>query len=89
MSCLRCQDLERALETRQSQYSEVLASTYFWVSREFAAYLSVELERAKNELEEHRLVCVSVVKEPAALWCVARPRFAQEQLRGSWSETAV
>jgi hypothetical protein len=89
MSCLRCQDLERALEVRQSEYSAALASPYFRVSRKFAAYFNVELERAKNELEEHRLVCVSAIKQPAALSAVARPRFAQEELRGVWTETAA
>ena len=88
MSCLRCQDLERALEVRQSEYSAALTSPYFRVSRKFAAYFNVELERAKNELEEHRLVCVSA-KQPAALSAVARPRFAQEKLQGVWTETAA
>lgn len=89
MSCLRCLDLERALDVWRSEYSEALASPYFRVSRKFAAYLSVELERAKNELEEHRLACVSAVKQPANLSAAACPRFAQEELRGVWTETAA
>lgn len=63
MSCLRCQDLERALEIRQREYIEALASPYYRFSRKFAAYRSVELERAKNELEEHRSVCASVLEQ--------------------------
>jgi len=89
MSCLRCQELERALDVRRSEYSEALASPYFRVSRKFAAYLSVELERAKNELEEHRLACVSAVKQPAALSAAVRPRSAQEELWGVSTETAA
>ncbi len=89
MSCLRCRDLERALKDRQGEFSEALASAYFRVSRKYAAYLSVELEREKSELEEHRLVCVSAIKQPAALSTVARPRFAQEELRGTWTENAA
>jgi hypothetical protein len=89
MSCLRCEDLERALEVRRSKYCEALASPYLRVSRKFAAYLSVELERAKNELEEHRLACVFAVKQPAALSAAACPRLAQEELRDVWIETAA
>jgi hypothetical protein len=89
MSCLRCQNLERALEIRQREYIEALASVYCRVSRKFAAYTSVELERARNELEEHRSVCVSARKQPAALVAVAMPRFAQEELRSDCAETAA
>lgn len=89
MSCLHCQNLERALEVRRNNYCEALASPYLRVSRKFAAYLSVELERAKNELEEHRLTCVSAVKQPACLSAAASPRPAQGELRGSWIETAA
>lgn len=89
MSCLRCQDLERAVEVKQREYSESLASAYYRISRKFAAYASVELERARNELEEHRLVCVSVVGQPAALAEVVRPRFTRQKLRGDWTKTAA
>ena len=89
MRCARCQNLEQALEIRQSEYNEALASTYFRVSRKFAAYISVELERARNELEEHRSVCVSAVKQPAASVELARPRFAPRELRGDYTLTAA
>lgn len=89
MSCLRCQDLERAIEVKQREYSEALASAYYRVSRRFAAYASVELERARNELEEHRWVCVSAVKQHAALATIVRPRFVQERPQGNWTETAA
>ena len=89
MSCLRCEDLGRALKVRQSEYNEALTSTYFRVSRKYAAYLSVELERAKSELEEHRSICVSPLKQPAVLVAVASPRFAQEEPRSDCTETAA
>lgn len=89
MSCIRCQDLERALDVKGSEYSEALTSPYFRVSRKFAAYLSVELERARNELAEHRLICTSAVKQPAVFPAAARPRFAQEEPRGVLTETAA
>jgi len=81
MSCPRCQDLELALEVRRSEYDEALASAYFRVNRKIAAYLSVELERARNELEEHRLVCVSEVKRPDAFSSVSPHRFTHEEIQ--------
>jgi hypothetical protein len=82
MSCLSCQNLERALEVRQSEYIEAIASPYYRFSRKFAAYRSVELERAKNELEEHRSVCVSVLEQPTASVNVTLPRVARKEPRG-------
>jgi len=37
------------------------------VSTKLAAYKNVDMERAKNELEEHQLVCASAVKVSALL----------------------
>jgi len=89
MGCPRCRDLERALDVRRSEYAEALASPYFQVSRKFAAYFRVELERAKNELEEHRWVCVTAANPPAAFPAAARPRLAQEEPRYVWTKTAA
>jgi hypothetical protein len=89
MRCARCQNLEQALEIRQSEFNEALASAYFRVSRKFAAYVSVELGRARNELEEHRSVCVSAVKQSAASVELARPRFAPDELRGDCTTGAA
>jgi hypothetical protein len=81
MRCLRCQNLERALEIREREYNEALDSAYYRVSTKFAAYVSVELEHARNELEEHRSVCVSAARQPAFSMAGAPPRFAPEELR--------
>jgi hypothetical protein len=59
MKCERCQELEQAVQAMQGDYGEALASAFYRVNRKFAAYKSVELERARNELDEHRLVCGS------------------------------
>jgi hypothetical protein len=89
MRCLRCQNLERALEIRQSEYNEALDSAYFRVSTKFAAYVSVELERARNELQDHRSVCASAVKQPVFSAAVALPRFAPEELRDECAAAAA
>jgi len=88
MSCVRCRDLERALEVRQTEYSDALASAYYRISRKFAAYVSVELERARNELEEHRSICNFAIRQPVALVAHALPRFAEKQL-GDRTKTAA
>lgn len=60
MNCSICKDLERTLESRRSQYIAARSAAYYRVSTELAAYKNVDMERAKSDLEEHRLVCVSV-----------------------------
>jgi len=90
MSCVRCQNLERAIEALQSEYSEALDSSCYQVCRRFAASLRVELENAKDELKEHRFVCTSAVAHPMPSGAVALSRFArQEVLRGDHVQTAA
>ena len=67
MVCLTCRDLNRAFETRRSEYIEARCSAYFRVSRKIAARKNVDMERAKSDLEEHRRVCASAVKESPLL----------------------
>ena len=62
MGCSICKDLERALESRRSKYIEARSAAYYRVSRELAARKNVDMERAKSDLEEHRLACVSTAK---------------------------
>ena len=60
MNCLICQDLERAYEAAFSEYVEARSSAWFSVSSDVAAHRNVDMERTRYDLEEHRLVCVSV-----------------------------
>jgi Zn-dependent peptidase ImmA (M78 family) len=62
MNCLVCKDLKRALESRRSKYIEARSAAYYRVSTELAAYKNVDMERAKSDLEEHQLVCVTAAK---------------------------
>jgi hypothetical protein len=59
MDCLICKDLERTLKSRRSAYREARAAAYYRVSTELAARKNVDMERAKSDLEEHQLVCLS------------------------------
>ena len=72
MECLVCKDLERAFESRRGKYIEARFSVFYRVSTELAAHKNVDMERAKSDLEEHRLVCVSaagVRRRRAAAGC--------------------
>jgi hypothetical protein len=62
MGCPICRGLMRAYERWLSEYAEARSSASYGVSTRFAAFKNVEMERAKSDLEEHRLVCVSVVR---------------------------
>ena len=59
MDCMICKDLQRAFESSHSAYTDACSAAYYRVSTELAAYKNVEMERARTNLEEHQLVCVS------------------------------
>jgi hypothetical protein len=59
MACLTCRNLERAYEAEISEYAEARASVCYRLSSALAAQKNVDMERARYELEEHRLVCAS------------------------------
>ncbi len=67
MDCLLCRSLEQAYEVERGEYVEARSSASFRVCTELAAQKNVELERARAELEEHRLICVSAVRTLALL----------------------
>ncbi len=57
MDCLVCKDLERVFASRWSKYIEARSAAFYRVSTELAAKNNVDMERARNDLEEHRVVC--------------------------------
>jgi len=67
MDCLICKDLTSAFEAGLSEYIEARSSACYLVSKRFAAKKNVDMERARYELEEHRLLCVSAVRVLAFL----------------------
>jgi hypothetical protein len=67
MRCALCLNLESAFEARRKEFIEASSLAYFRVSKKFAAYMNVEMERALIELEEHRSVCRSAINESARL----------------------
>jgi len=66
MGCSICESLERTYEDRLSEYREARSSAGYQVSTKLAAHKNVEMERARYELEEHRLVCAAANRVPLA-----------------------
>jgi hypothetical protein len=66
MQCLKCKNLEEAFDSRLSKYVEACSAAYYRVSTELAAMKNVDMERARYDLEEHQLTCLSR-RHPAVL----------------------
>ena len=80
MDCIKCRHLGHAFECKLSEYIEALASSYYRVSTKLAAHKNVDMERSRNNLEEHQLVCVSVLAGQAAFGPRSR-RFAMVEAK--------
>jgi hypothetical protein len=62
MNCLECKNLEEAFESRVGQYIAACSTAFYSVSTELAAKKNVDMERARENLENHRFVCVSAAE---------------------------
>jgi hypothetical protein len=62
VDCLKCKNLEQAFESGLSKYIEARSAAYYRVSTELAAHMNVDMERARNNMEEHQLACVSAAE---------------------------
>jgi hypothetical protein len=83
MSCLICRYLENVLESRRSEYIEVRSSACYRVCTKPAAFMNVDMERAKEELEEHKSLCASAARELVLVPATALLRITPEiALRG-------
>src|ERR1039458_2315235 len=56
MDCPICRDLKRTYEAGFREYIEARSSACFRACTRLAARKNVEMERARDEVEEHRLV---------------------------------
>jgi hypothetical protein len=68
MDCLKCVHLEQVFESRLSGYSEARSSAFYQVSTELAAKKKVDMERARNDMQEHQLICSSRDTEPGEVF---------------------
>jgi len=55
MDCLECKKLEDAFKSKLGLYIEARSAAYYRVSTELAAKKNVDMERARNNMKEHRL----------------------------------
>ncbi len=62
MSCPICGDLQRDYENKLSEYIAARSSASYGLSTKLAAQKNVEMERARYELEEHRIVCAPALR---------------------------
>jgi hypothetical protein len=60
MDCLECKSLEAAFRSMLGLYVEARSAAYFQVSTELAAKKNDDMERARNNLEEHQSLCASI-----------------------------
>ena len=66
VDCLECAQLDRALELTLASYRAARSAAFYQVCTDIAAKREVDMERAKNDLQEHRLVCPFVMRAKAA-----------------------
>ena len=65
MHCQVCENLKLALKARTREYVEASSDAYSRATNRFAAYVNVEMERARTELQEHRMVCLYASNDSA------------------------
>ncbi|MGP8269315.1 MAG: hypothetical protein ACLQLH_04545 [Terracidiphilus sp.] len=82
MGCFVCENLERIFKAKQQEYIEACSAAYYRVSTKFAAYKNVDMERARNEFEEHQRICVSALSDSA--FSAGRPTVPQTAIRSLW-----
>jgi hypothetical protein len=68
MSCVECKDLSRAFERTHASYVAAYSAPFYKISPEIAAKKQVDMERAKNDLQEHQLACPAA-QESAYVLC--------------------
>jgi len=56
-NCLECKDLNRIFKSELTKYLVARSAAFYRISTEFAAKRQVDMERAKNDMEEHLLIC--------------------------------
>jgi hypothetical protein len=61
-SCPECENLNQVFESKLSNYRAARSAVLYRISTEFAAKQQVDMERAKDDMEEHRLSCHSATK---------------------------
>jgi hypothetical protein len=61
-NCLECEHLNRVYESKLTRYLAARSAVLYRISTKFAAKQQVDMERAKNDMEEHLSTCPSLPK---------------------------
>ncbi|HVZ61762.1 MAG TPA: hypothetical protein VG892_13330 [Terriglobales bacterium] len=57
MPCTQCKALDQAFELARDKYATARYGAFYRVSPHIAARRQVDMERAKSDRDEHRVVC--------------------------------
>jgi hypothetical protein len=61
-NCRECEHLNRVYGSKLAKYRAARCAVFYRISTEFAAKQQVDMERAKNDMEEHLLTCPFATK---------------------------
>ncbi len=61
-NCPECESLNRTFESRLTGYLAARSAALYRISTEFAAKQQVDMERARNDMEEHLSICSFAVE---------------------------
>jgi hypothetical protein len=64
-NCRECENLNRVYGSKLAKYRAARSAVLYRINTEFAAKQQVDMERAKNEMEEHLLTCPSPARRGA------------------------
>jgi hypothetical protein len=56
-NCPECESLNQIFEFKLTAYLAARSAVLYHISTEFAAKQQVDMERAKNDMEEHLSIC--------------------------------
>jgi hypothetical protein len=56
-NCPECESLNQMFESKLTGYLAARSAVLYQISTEFAAKQQVDMERAKNDMEEHLSIC--------------------------------
>jgi hypothetical protein len=79
MNCAPCNHLIRLFELRSAAYAKARAAPFYRVCTEIAARELVDMERARADLDEHRLVCRFALAPRSPVPWGCRERFPSQQ----------
>jgi hypothetical protein len=60
-NCPESENLNRVYESKLTKYLPARSALLYRISTEFATKQQVDMERAKSDMEEHLLICPSVM----------------------------